>query len=411
MEAKLTICMLLPIRYGANMRVNPQIGIASYLVNFGHKITWVLSAESSRVTQQATLNRIEIYAAAYIRYLGETFLPGKAFNRVLAMLKKMRLALSVFREGGYDLVFIRDDTFDGLLATYLKRRYRIPLVYELSSPLEEEWEGYKMEGKKLLFLWYLVAKIKARLKIYIMKKADLVLPTTRWFEEELVEKGIAKAKLMPFPNGVDIASFAGKEGSEIKERYHLSEAKVLIYLGVMAKQRKLEVLIRAFSRVKETKEKVKLLMVGDGTGRKDLEKLVAELGIKDDVIFTGQVPQSEVPSFLAAADIGIDPRPPLSYYVVSSPIKTFEYMAMGKPVVVSIETRENKEVIEQSEGGILVAFSAESFACAIIELLDNPEKAREMGRKGYEWLVANRSFEILARKLEDRLSQLQGVKS
>ncbi len=411
MEMKLRVCMLLPIRYGPNMRVNPQIGIASYLVNFGHEITWVLSSENSRTTQQHFFNKATIYAAPYVHYLSEASLLGKALNYIPATFRKMRLALRVFREGKYDLVFVRDDTFDGLVGTYIKRKYKIPLVYELSSPLEEEWEGYKIEAKKPLFLWYLMAKIKALLKIYIMKKADLILPTTKWFEEELTRKGVSKSKLMPFPNGVDLEYFANKDGRDIREKYHLGDSKVIIYLGVIAKGRKLDVLIRAFSKVKEERGNVKLLMVGDGTGRKALEKLAADLGIKDDVIFTGQVHQSEVPDFIAAADIGIDPRPPTSYYKVSSPIKTFEYMAMGKPVVVSIEILENKEVIEQSDGGILVPFSAESFACAIIELLNNPEKAREMGRKGYEWLVKNRSYEILARKLEDRLSQLYGVKS
>jgi glycosyltransferase involved in cell wall biosynthesis len=388
------------------MRVNPQIGIASYLANFGHEITWVLSAENSRTTQQATLNGIDIYAAPYVRYLSETSLLGKAFNRIPAIFRKMRLALRVFRGGKYDLVFVREDTFDGLVGTYIKTKYKIPLVYELASPLDEEWEGYKIEAKKPLFLWYLMAKIKALLKTYIMKRADLVLPTTRWFEEELAEKGISKSKLMPFPNGVDLESFANKDGRDIREKYHLGNSNVLIYLGVMAKMRKLEVLIRAFSEVKEARGNIKLLMVGDGTGRETLEKLVAELGVKGDVIFTGQVHQSEVPDFIAAADIGVSPVPPFSFYEVSSPIKALEYMAVGKPVVANEEIFEHREVIEQSGGGILAPFDNEAFASAIIELLDKPEMAGEMGRKGYEWVVKNRSYEILARKLEEKYVQL-----
>lgn len=408
MEMKLRICMLLPIRYGPNMRVNPQIGIASYLVNFGHEITWVLSSENSRTAQQATLNGIDVHAAPYIHYLSESSTLGKGFNRLPAMLSKMRLTLKVFREREYDLVLVREDTVDGLIGTYIKRKYKIPLVYELASPLEEEWEGYKFEGRKPLFLWCLLAKIKALAKIYIMKKSDLILTTTRWFEEGLAAKGVSKSKLMPFPNGVDIESFSNKDGKKIREKYHLGNSKVIIYLGVIGKVRKLEVLIKAFAKVKEERQNIKLLMVGDGTGRKNLKKLTSELGLEDEVIFTGQVHQSEVPNFIAATDIGVSSVPSFSFYKVSSPIKALEYMAIGKPVVANEEIFEHREVIEGSGGGILVPFSSEAFACAIIELLDNPERAKEMGKRGREWVVKNRSYEILGRRIEEAYVRLVG---
>lgn len=403
---KLKIGMLLPIRCGPNMRVNPQIGIASYLVKFGHEITWIMSAEKSRTAQQSTLNGVNVFAAAYIHYFREISLPGKVLNLIPTMYRRVRLAYKVFREGRYDLVFVREDALDGLAGTCIQRKYKIPLVYELTDPLEQEWEGYKIENRRPLFLWYLLAKMKAWLKVYIMKRADLVLITTWWFEEGLVKKGIPESKLMAFPNGVDLESFADKESKGIREKYRLGDTKVLIYLGVMGKVRKLELLIQAFAEVKKVKSDIKLLMVGDGTGRKDLEELAHKLGLEEDVIFTGQVPQSEVPHFIAAADIGVSPVPPFSYYRVSSPIKALECMAAGKPVVANEEIYEHKEILKASGGGILAQFSAESFAHAIIELLDKPEIAAAMGKKGYKWVVKNRSYEILARKLEEKYMQL-----
>ena len=114
------------------------------------------------------------------------------------------------------------------------------------------------------------------------------------------------------------------------------------------------------------------------------------------------MPQAAVPNFIAASDIGVSPVPPFSFYKLSSPIKMFEYMAMGKPVVANQEIPEHKEILEESGGGVLVSFTSEAFADAIIELLDSPEKAKEMGRWGREWVVKNRSYEILARQVEAR---------
>ena len=405
---KLNICALLPLLYSPDMRVNPQIGIFSYLSKFGHRITWLMSSENSRTAQQLFHEDISVCTAPYIHYLSDSFLIGKVFNQIPAAFRKMCLTLRVFcdNKAHYDIIFVRDGTVDGLVASYIQARYNIPFVYELTDPLEQEWKVNKVEAKKPLFFWYLMAMVKTYLKMRVMKKADLILVTTRWFDEALIKRDIPKEILMPFPNGVDLESFSGRGGKDIRDRYGMGSATVIVYIGTMAKVRKLDVLLRAFQLVKHMEENVKLLMIGEGTGKNDLERLAVTLGLEKEVIFTGQVLQSEVPRYITAADIGISPVPPVSFYVVSSPIKLLEYMAMGKPVVANEEIMEHKEVIEESGGGITVPFQDKAFADAIIELIDNPEKAGEMGRRGAEWVVKNRSYEVLARRLEARLLEL-----
>lgn len=213
-------------------------------------------------------------------------------------------------------------------------------------------------------------------------------------------------KLLLYPNGVDTESFTCKDKKNIVEEYHLNHSRVIIYIGTTDKARYLNILIEAFARVREKKEKVKLLMIGEGTDKDNLAKLARELGIEDDVIFTGQVSHSEVPHFIAVADIGVSPVPPLSFYKVTCPVKMLEYMSMAKPVIANSEIFEHKKILEQSGGGILVPFASEAFAEALIEMLDNPERRAEMGRKGKEWIVKNRSYEVLARRLEEGLFEL-----
>jgi glycosyltransferase involved in cell wall biosynthesis len=200
--------------------------------------------------------------------------------------------------------------------------------------------------------------------------------------------------------------FSSASGGEIRRRYGLEDSKVVIYIGTMRKERYLDVLIHALSKVRAGKENLKLLMVGDGDDKSNLERLSDDLGIKDDVIFTGRVYFNEVPNFIAAAYIGVSPIPPLSFYKVSSPINMFEYLAMAKPVVANEEIPEQEEVIQESKGGILVKFEEGSFADGIIELLNNPERAREMDRKGREWVVKKRSYEVMAHRLEENYFEL-----
>lgn len=405
---KLKICILLPFPpYNPNnMRIAPQIGICSYLTNFGHQVSWVIWVEKGDQPQPFLFNDVQVYSLGYTHYFtGDSDLV-KGLRHVPNIFKRIGFTLKVFKKRKYDFLFVRESILDGLVAVYLKRRYKVPFVFELVNPLEGDWEAYKMAQKSPVILYYLITRLSARMKTYIMKRANLVLPTTQWSVEGLVRNGLPRTKLMPYPNGVDIGSFLNKDGEDIRQRYRLGNSKVIIYVGTMGKARYLDVLIEAFAKIKKDKKKVKLLMVGEGNDKENLERLADNLGIKDDIIFTGQVPQSEVPYFIAAADIGVSPVPPLPFYIESSPIKVLEYMAMAKPTVANEEIFEHKEVLGQSGSGILVPFTAEAFANAVIELLNNPEKAAGMGKSGQEWVIKNRSYEVLARRLETRCFKL-----
>ena len=401
---RMNICVLLGLRYHPKMRIRipPQVGIISYLTNFGHDVTWILSSEEIKEFQETTFNGVRIFVVP-CRYKKGLL---KVVSKILYAFRRMRFVFKNFKLEEYNMIFVRDGIFDGLLALHIKRRYKIPFVFEIVNPLEQSWEIRKIYYSKHKYFWYFVSKIEAYLTMHILHKADLVLPTTKWFKEYLAKKGIERSKMMPYPNGIDMRRFSSAGGEEIRKRYRLEDSNVIIYVGTMEKERYLDVLIRAFSKVREKKENVKLLMVGDGRDKTNLEKLANDLRIRDDAIFTGQVYFDVVPNFIAAADIGVSPVPPLDFYKLSSPIKMFEYMAMGKPVVANEEIPEQEEVIRESGGGILVKFEEESFANGIVELLNNSEMAKEMSRKGQKWVVKNRSYEILARRLEERYFEL-----
>ena len=395
---KINICMLLGNRYDPKMRIAPQIGIASYITNFGHDVTWVLSSEVIKEVQETNFNDVRVFVVP-CRY-SEGFL--KIVTTVLYALRRMRFLFNNFKKEKYNMVFVRDGIFDVFLALYLKRRYKIPFVFEMSNPIEQSWEFYKRYHSNRKYRGYIKPKIEAYILMHALHKADLVLPISKWLKEDFAKKEIERSKILPLPEGIDPDRFSDSDGEAIRRRYNLNDLKVVIYVGTIDAMRKLDVLIHAFSKVKKSIENVKLLMVGDGNDKSNLERLAGELGIKDNVVFTGQVYSHEVPNFIAAADIGVSPVPPLDFYKLSSPIKMFEYMAMGKPVVANEEIPEQKEVIEESGGGVLVKFDAESFADGIIELLDDPERAKEIGRKGHEWVVKNRSYEAMARQVEKR---------
>jgi len=405
---KLDICMLVDIPYRngtVELGSASRNGIITYLTNFGHSVTWVVPAENISELQRLRLGNVHVFATPYTYFFNNSSLIGKTVNVVLNTKKRIRSILKIFGQGNYNIMYVKGDMLDGLIAIYIKRKYGVPFVFD-SEPLGMVWEVNKIKSKWPRFLPYLIAKIHDWITMYQIKKADLITPSSKWFGDVLAQRGIREDKLMPYPNGIDVAAFTNKDGRDIREQYQLVDSQIVIYVGNLDKVRRLSVLIRAFSRVRKHKGQVKLLMLGEGSDRRTLEELARELEIQEDVIFTGQVPASQIPKFIAAADIGISPVSPVACHIIGSPLKMFEYMGGGKPVIANEEILDQKEVVEQSGGGILVPFTSEAFAAAMIELLDNPQMVIEMGQRGRKWVAENRSYEVLARQVEKRLCDL-----
>jgi glycosyltransferase involved in cell wall biosynthesis len=397
--------MLLPDFYEPGMPARPAI-IEIYgncLPRLGHKVTWIMPAKGSKKeTQELPFGDAHIFT---IPYRTTSSLPEKVFAKLVFLWKERRLACRIIQREDCNIIQARNSIFEGLLAISLKRKYKIPFVFQYSFPVTEaSLEKYKLDPSKVR---YLTARVERFMRPFVMRHADLILPISKWMAEDLARNGISRKKMLPVPLAVNTDLFSPTiSGEQIRLNYNLNDSRVVIYQGIMDKIRHLEMLFYALALVQQKRQKVKLLMVGDGDDRTNLEKLARNLGLIDEVVFTGRVPYFEVPQFIAAADVGLTPVPPLDVYKISSPCKMFEYMGVAKPVVANEEIPEHREVLEQSKGGILVPFTPEAFAGAIIKLLNNPEKAVEMGRSGREWVMKNRTYEKLAIQVEEGYHQL-----
>jgi glycosyltransferase involved in cell wall biosynthesis len=394
---RLNICLLLPTPFDPTFPSRPAVTeiYGKYLPSFGHKVTWVTpSLKKGRRIYELFLNKVHVYT---IPHPLASSLPLKIFNFILYYIMEYKLLTTIFKEEKYDIIQVRNDVFGALLAVHIKIKYKIPFVFQYSFP-----KGvYKVQKPEKAYSLYF-GKFESYITKYILHKADLIFPISKWMKTELIKEAILESKMMPLPMGVNQELFSeNKNGMKIQEMYKLKGAQIIIYVGPLDKLRQTDVIIHAFSKIRKHRDNVKLLMVGKEDDKTNLEELASTLGIQADIIFTGQVPYFDVPDYIAAADICICPVPPLDIYKVSSPTKMFEYMVMRKPVVANEEIPEQKEVIKESGGGVLVKFEDESFAKGIIELLDNQERAKEMGRKGHEWVVKNRSYENMARQVEE----------
>jgi glycosyltransferase involved in cell wall biosynthesis len=188
-----------------------------------------------------------------------------------------------------------------------------------------------------------------------------------------------------------------------------TEPKV-VYLGTLARNRRLDAIVRAFGLVVDAVPRAKLYLVGGGDDEQDVELLqreVTRLALGEHVVFTGFLPRAQALEHVAQAVVCLSPFYPTPIFNSTSPTKLIEYMAMGRAVIGNRHP-EQRVLIEDSEGGLCVEWDERAFADAMIALLRDPARAAEMGQRGQRYIREHRNYERIADLVERRLLALCG---
>lgn len=220
-------------------------------------------------------------------------------------------------------------------------------------------------------------KLSRRFERLCYARADLICVTTEETKKKILSRygGISSEKIIVVPNGVDIERF--RPGTDQKTRR-------LIYAGNVGYAQDLEKVVLAMGIVSRTHD-AKLLIVGEGDMKDQLMDLVKENGLDHCITFKDLVPRDEVPGLISESYIGLAPLKNLESLEYAIPSKVYEYMACGIPFI-GCSKGEIVNIAARSKSGIVAANDPSSIAQAIGELLDDPEKAAEMGRNGQEYV-------------------------
>jgi glycosyltransferase involved in cell wall biosynthesis len=230
-----------------------------------------------------------------------------------------RNLLTAAREFKPDVLYERCNLF--LVAgVMLKRRLKLPLLLEVNSPLTDERQRFGGLGLPRLARWS---------ENLAWRSADVVLPVTHVLAASVREQGVPAERLVVIANGINEHHFAGAPTpAQAKARLGWDDALVLGFTGFVRDWHGVDRVLQWMASP-SAPVNARLLVVGDGPARQDLERLAAQLNLAERVRFTGVVPREEVPAQVAAFDIALQPA--VTPY--ASPLKLFEYLALGKAIV------------------------------------------------------------------------------
>lgn len=373
------------------------------LQRMGVEVTWSMRRIDAGPCKVAEQKGQRVYLPAA---LGRASLPARLGNRLLEAAHEVVLFLKLLFGPRYDIIQVRDDRYLAGFWAWLAARLRgSKLIYWLSFPFPENdaEKALHSAGLRRQFLSARSAIAGWWLYGFLLRRADHVFVQSDEMLRSLAARGIAPGSMTPVPMAIPERLLLNAE----KFQEDVVPGRV-IYIGTLAAVRRLETLIDAFALVLQRCPQAELLMVGEGdvpAERQALERRAAVLGIAASVRFTGFVTVDEAWKLLVSAEIGVSPIYVDRVLRVGSPTKLLEYLALSKPAVCN-DHPEQSVVIRDSGAGRCVEWSAEAFASAIVELIENPAEAIALGKKGPEWVSQHRTYPIIAGQVFQRYQRI-----
>jgi glycosyltransferase involved in cell wall biosynthesis len=278
---------------------------------------------------------------------------------------------------GPDIFYVRK--MNSLLPIFIAKFFKIRTFFEIPN---DPYLAYKQNNNIKALLERMIDK-------YSIMLADKIVVLSEWSKRRLNQIGsIPISKLIVLPSGTDTVLFKPlpKEECCIKLGFDCS----FFYVGFVGSfffQQGVNTLIDSAPRILQKFRNTRFLLVGDGPMMEAYKQKVNREGLERAFIFTGHIPYRKVPEYIGVMDICVAPH--LKDTNQASPVKIFDYMACGKPIVAS-DLEVVREIIERCGCTVLVSpEQPDELARAILSLIEGRQIREEMGEKGRNYAVDN----------------------
>ena len=273
--------------------------------------------------------------------------------------------------------------------------FNIKHIIEINAPFEEEVKAFEKASSFIGVIG------KKKLKS-LLQSADLVLPVTSSLQTYLIEHyQLSASKCAVVPNAIEKNEIQINESRvvEINKKYSLSEVTVLGFVGSIFPYHGVDRLIRGVSKLKHTD--VAILIVGDGHLIPELKKLTNDLGISSRVHFAGSVPKEDIYNYFSAMDILTLPN--TEWYC--SPVKLFEYGALGKTILAVNEIGVSD--VMSIEEGVLFENNDVAFQEALLASLKDVEELQKKALKFQQKILQKHTWRANAHKVIQQINSEQ----
>lgn len=306
---------------------------------------------------------------------------------------------------GCDIVYERFGliSYGGLFAA---KRLRIPIIYEVNGDLVEEFAQQGIHLSKMQ--WTIINGITR----WMFTEAAHVVAVGETIKRRIAQRWKLRPESISIVrNGANVDLFLTAPLPEPAAVKQTGDANV-IFVGSFQPWHGVDLLVKAFSRVAAARPDARLLLVGDGPRRSEVEQEVQRRCLSTHVQFLGRVAHENVVGLLAKAEVAVLCHPAASAEIVETPLKLFEYMAAGKAIAAPRVPNMQRVLVEGVNGILFTPDDAEQLADVILKLLSDSrlrsvlgEAARRDAIEKYSWQRAVKEVETIMLNCEETWSK------
>lgn len=309
----------------------------------------------------------------------------------------------ILRREKFDLIIVRDLPM-ALAAIAMGELNRVPVVLDMAESYPEMIRlVWKYEPFKVANLFARNPYIVDVIENVVLRRVSHVFAMVEESRDRLIAKGVPGSKITIVSNTPVPGRFENANSTVAGEPPNSAGRLVLIYVGFVNYSRGLQNALLSLREFAKVNSNFQLMILGKGNAEAYLKRMVAELGLKEHVDFLGWIDNREIAGFIAAADVCIVPHPPSGHWDNTIPNKLFDYMAVGKPVLVS-NVRPMKRIVDELRCGLVYEDgNAASFVSQLSRLGDEAYR-RELGQNGRAAIAAKYNW------TEDSLQMLNALR-
>jgi glycosyltransferase involved in cell wall biosynthesis len=318
-------------------------------------------------------------------------------NKFLPKLSSIVFLRKVARSQDSEIIYER--RFAPTFGFALNRLLKIPYAVEINGLEDKERQMLNISSGGGIIPW----SIKRRLWRHLFNPVGRIIVVSNGLEKTLSEEyGLNRNKITVINNGANTDLFRPMDKNKcIKELGFNQKYRYVGFVGNLAPWQGVEQIIKIVPKIIHRFPETRFVIVGDGDMRTDLEDLAEKLGIRNKVIFTGFVPYKKVPKYINSFEICTAPFSGVerNRKNLVSPIKLYEYMACGKPVVTTDVCVFKNEMEDLELGLIVKADDTEAFTSSLVKLMENQDLQRSMGEKARLWVLNEHSWNKVAERV------------
>jgi glycosyltransferase involved in cell wall biosynthesis len=308
---------------------------------------------------------------------------GLSLRKLVLDVMLVGSLLRLLRRERYACIYaVEEAAFPALL---LARRHGVPLIYDMQSCLPEQLARFRMLRLRP------VQRLLQGLERALLRRVDVVACSAglRDYVQRVAPETLVRAWRYP----ASYSKVSDEDVARLREKLEIPPgAPVVLYSGNLEPYQGMGLLVEAAARVRQRVPDVVFVLVGatplSHAAHSDLARELIEA---ETLRLVARQPRMEIPLFLAMADVLVSPREA----VANLPLKIFEYMAAGRPIVATDTPHHRCELAE--DRAVLVKALPDEFAAAIVCLLQNPEHGQRLGAAARAYAQENLGWLAFAR--------------